>query len=215
MPLAPLAELDTSHKHPENNTATPAITSFKVVAPPSEVASAIHAAVFAHAAVEPNAPSVPLSKATGSHTFVPTEIPTNTGAEVAGLGFLLADHTSFPPTMVAPSLPPKNHLTLHDERFSCREWMDQTRQVGGSYPPHAFHSSQPPFVPYHGSEGGMIAPTQMQRGMIDMRRAMYLDSEAYQDDIYRENAQGDLHGPYGDFYPHADSVIYSDAVLGI
>ena len=168
-----------------------------------------------HAAVKPNAPSVPLSKAAGSHTFVPTEIPTNMGAEVAGMGFPLADSTSFPPTMVAPSLPPKNYLTLHDKRFACREWMDQTRQVGSSYLPRAFHSSQPPFIPYHVSEGRIIAPTQMQRGMMDMRQAMYLDSEAYRDDIYRENARGDPHGPYGGFYPRADSAIYLDAVWGI
>lgn len=202
-PLAPLTELDTSRKSPENDAV--ASTVLPPLPPPSKAAGVVP--IAPSAGVEPQGPSVPVSEAAVPHASAPTEMPTTTGA-IASMTFLLANPTTFPPTTVASSLPTQNASNLCDERLA---WMNQTRQVGGSYPPHVFHPSHTPFIPFHENDGGIVAPMQMQRGM-DMHRGMYLNTGAYQEDIYRGDVRGDPRGPYGGFYLCADdSGMYPDA----
>ena len=108
--------------------------------------------------------------------------------------------------MAVPLQLPPNAPVLRDERFGYGDWSEQPRQVGGGYPPHVFHTSQAPgqFFPYHGNEGGMIPP---QRGLADMRRAMYFDAAgAYRDSMYR----GDLRGAYGGVYSNEGAGVYLD-----
>ena len=202
IPLAPLTERDASCNLPDLDAASVTASHEVTVGPP----------VLSRGKAAASNVSAPCEVTIRPPALLPSEVagitPTSPSEQVViePQPPSLPNPTDFPP-MAAPSLLPQN---LCDERFAYGEWMDQTRQVGGSYPPNAFHTSQPLFYPYHGNDGGMIA--LMQRGVIDRQWVVYPDARSYRDDLYRGDAQGDPRSPYGGIYTCAESsVMYPDA----
>ena len=201
VPLAPLTDRDTSSTPLDLDATTVTASCEATVGLP----------VLSRGEVTASTVSAPCEVAARPPALLPHEVAGTTPTSSKQVAIepqssSIPNPTGFPP-MSAPSLPPQN---LRDERFAYGEWMDQTQQVGGGYPPNVFHTSQPSFHPYNGNNGGMIAP--MQRGMMDRQRATYPDAESYRDDLYRADAQGDPRGPYRGIYACAESsVMYPDA----